>query len=1392
MQNDLTKEILSNQNVTGREFWKNMLSGNFEQSKFPYSYDEEGKGIKSGSYEFAIDSSLYDQLMKLSNSSDYNLYLILLTTVISLLKKCTSNNDIIIVTPIFKKYKDENYINTILLLRNVIKEKITFKELLVQVKNVTSEAIEHSNYPIQTLAGQMGIVDDRGQYNITDVGLILDNIQNQGFTNDLKVNIIFCFENMKGVLKGIIKYNKGFYSEEIIHTIADSFRLLVKLFLDSPDIVIDTVDFVSEAEKKKIISQFNDTEACYDEGITFQDQFLLQVKRNPSKTALIFQDERLTYLQLNQRADQIAYALRKKGIRDESIVAITAEPSLELIEGMLGILKAGAAFLPIDVSLPEERLKYMLKDCGVELVLNNADVFQLAGVEAEVIDLRDKNFYMYEKGKPEIIITPDNLAYIIYTSGTTGVPKGVMLENKGLVNYTNWLIKEAGLGNEDKTVLTSSFAYDLGYTSVFSALAGGCELHIIKKEQYMNPRELIRYIKKYGITYLKMSPSLFGTIVNDQTDLDSSLGENLKLVLLGGEPVKIKDIKKFNVSNPKIKIMNHYGPTEATIGAVAQEIEFSSIEQYKKNIAIGRPIDNVKIYIANDALKLMPIGIPGEIIISGKGVARGYIHNEKLTRTRFLFNVFSGGDMERIYRTGDIGRFLSDGNIEFLGRKDNQVKIRGYRIEIEEIEKQLIQHENIKESAVTVGEDQMGTKFLCAYIVSDKKLVQSDIREFLRKRIPEYMVPSIIMFLDEMPLMPNGKVNKKFLSNYKDFLETNEYEKPRNKTEEEVCIIWSRILGVESIGINDNFFELGGNSINVIGIVSQLQLLDRKIKINDIYKYQTIKALCENILKTKEGSLINDMETAKIFIKKELGISCSIIKYEVSEKEIVIMFVYDLASADIDKLEFCLRGKINPDIQPHYLIEAKENIEKYGYQKRISEKQLSNMLGMKKISTEEGQKVAKSIQDMNIQMTKELLSGRCVKTYPISQTQKLRVHNQEITGSILSFHRILDRIALLKAINTFICFQPLMRSVLDSSERGYYWKEYEKREGLDIPFVDLSMYDIFFGEDFLKNFIKDFFYKWQSTEGTLCYKMLLIKLNNKDFILLIPFLHIIYDRVSREIVEREITKIYHIYEKDIEADFDKKITGYDNYVAQLNKGPVGIGMNDILERFQLDTFSEYQKKMKTVITQNYNTSESMDIAYAMKINRMDMAWGITFALFIAFCRSFFFVDKIPIFILHHGRIVENTRYLDTIGEFTNYLPVLLDGWQADYTGYQKKVQSIIRLAENNNINFASLAETVPEIENYARELFGNYITIFNFQGVYEFEGINENEKMLFDYGRKIEKENRNIINFTARCTKNEIQFLINLPFRLDESAIEGFLAQELKVNSNEKNIRRIY
>ncbi|WP_333416643.1 amino acid adenylation domain-containing protein [Microcoleus sp. MOSTC5] len=637
-------------------------------------------------------------------------------------------------------------------------------------------------------------------------------------------------------------YDSALFAAADIKRLSEHFQAILESTVKNPEVAISQVDILSDRDRLQLLIDFNQTQKDYPKNKCVHQLFEEQAERNPDNIAVVFESEQITYRELNDRANQLAHHLQNLGVQPQVVVGICLDRSLETIVGMLGILKAGAAYLPIDPATPADRKALMLEDARVQVLITQQRL-------AESLPKTQVNIVCIDTDIPAVSAsyTPrassDNLAYVIYTSGSTGTPKGVAIEHGQLLNYLHSIQEKLNLPSGASFATVSTFAADLGNTAIFPALCSGGCLHIVSQERATDPEALGEYFRRHSIDCLKIVPSHLAAL------LTSSEAESIlprKRLILGGEAASWELIEEIRKINPDCLIFNHYGPTEATVGVLTYQVYGEELKGISETVPLGRPIANTQIYLLDSHLQPVPVGVPGELHIGGSSLARGYLNRPELTAEKFIPNPF-GAPEAHLYKTGDLARYLPDGNIEFIGRIDSQVKIRGFRIELGEIEAALGQHPDIAQAVVVAREDVPGEKRLVAYFVSNQKQApnSSEIRRFLATKLPEYMVPWAFVTLKSLPLTLNGKVDRRSLpepDSARAKLEGT-FAEPRTPAEETIAQIWGQLLEVEKVGIYDNFFELGGDSISSIRIVAKINQAGLRVTPKQLFECPTVAEL---------------------------------------------------------------------------------------------------------------------------------------------------------------------------------------------------------------------------------------------------------------------------------------------------------------------------------------------------------------------------------------------------------------------------------------------------------------------------------------------------------------------------------------------------------------------
>jgi len=852
----LQGEILENQ----LNYWKKQLTDAPPLLELPTDKPRPANpNFQGHSISFQIDSELTEKLKLLSQKSGATLFMTLLAALNTLLFRYSGQDDILIGTPTANRNRQEIepligfFVNT-LVLRNSLEGNPTFSTLLQQARNVVLEAYANQDVPFEQVVDALEIERSLSYNPLFQVMFALQNaplnalelpnlrsqylaVENQRIKFDLSL-ILEEIETEKGAyLEGFWEYDSDLFTPERITRMVGHFQTLLKGIVANPQQTIGELPLLTESEKQQLLVEWNQTQTYYPHHYCIHQLFEEQVVKTPHAIAVIDGEKSLTYEQLNQKANQLAYYLQNLGVKTEDLVGICIERSALMIIGLLGILKAGGAYVPLDPNYPSERLAYMLEDSAVSVLLTQENLVHTLPNYSGTIFCLDQDWKILEQNPPDNLLHPmtsENLAYVIYTSGSTGKPKGVLIQHQSLLNLVSWHQNAFNITTIDRATQLAGIAFDASVWEIWPYLTAGACLAIVPPDLLTSPNQLQEWLIGQKITVSFLPTPLAETLI----PLDLSTNCPLRLMLTGGD--KLND---FPPTSIPFTLVNNYGPTENTV--VTTSVKITPDLLTEKAPPIGRPISNTQVYILDQYQQPVPIGIPGELYIGGSGLARGYLNRPELTNAKFIANPLSQKNSDRLYKTGDLVRYGNDGQIEFVGRIDHQVKIRGFRIELGEIETVLNQHPQVKEAIIIAREDQPGVKRLCAYVIGSEKLTVSQLRLFLQEKLPQYMVPAFFILLDAFPLTANGKIDRRALPQPAQELENETARNitPGTETERILAEIWQKVLGLKTISINDNFFELGGDSILAIQIIAQANQAGLQITPKQLFSHQTIAQL---------------------------------------------------------------------------------------------------------------------------------------------------------------------------------------------------------------------------------------------------------------------------------------------------------------------------------------------------------------------------------------------------------------------------------------------------------------------------------------------------------------------------------------------------------------------
>jgi amino acid adenylation domain-containing protein len=811
-----------------------------------------------------------------------------------LLSRYSGQEDLVIGAPIAGRNRVEIedligfFVNT-LVLRTDLSGDPTFLEVIARVKEGALGAEAHQDLPFEKLVEDLQPDRDLSRSPLFQVMFVL-NIPLDSYrledlrlspieinTGTAKFDLTLYMDETADGLHALLEYNTDLFDDSTIERMLGHYERLLQAVAENPKERIRRLPLLTDSELNQLLGDWSQTRSEFPEHTTISELFEAQVERTPDAIAATFEGIHLTYRSLNNRANRLARALVEEGVGPESIVALLDNRNLNLLTWMLAVFKAGGAYLPLDPFHPGHRHIQVLTQSQASLILASKDFRNtLSDVLSDLPAERRPRFLcpeeLIDRDVPEhnlaVRCGPQNLAYVIYTSGSTGIPKGAMLHHVGMINHLYAKIKELEITDSDIVAQTASQCFDISVWQFLSPLVVGGRVQIVDDEGAHDPAGLLRQVAASGTTIMETVPSMLRAILEEEKRAPEGRSNlaGLKWMVVTGEALPPDLAGEWLRRRERIRLINAYGPTECSDDVTHYVVENEPSERGPQ-IPIGRAVDNLRLYILDRRLMPAPIGVAGEIYVGGVGVGRGYLNDPGRTAESFIPDQFCE-EGARLYKTGDKGRFLVDGNIEFLGRIDQQVKVRGYRIELGEIEAVLRQNPVIKEAVVVVRGDNPTEKRLIGYVVCHEKAatVVAELRNYLREKLPEYMIPSTFMVLDQMPLTANGKINRNALpvpdQSRPELEET--YVAPRNDTEEKVASIWSEVLGIEKIGVHDNFFSLGGHSLLATQVISRVrEALQLETPLRTLFESPTVSLFVEAINRTpqkEEASPITKIE----------------------------------------------------------------------------------------------------------------------------------------------------------------------------------------------------------------------------------------------------------------------------------------------------------------------------------------------------------------------------------------------------------------------------------------------------------------------------------------------------------------------------------------------------
>ncbi|AFY44045.1 non-ribosomal peptide synthetase [Nostoc sp. PCC 7107] len=859
-------------------YWQQKLQGELPIINLPTDRPRPPvQTFKGAQAKLVLSPTLTEALKHLSRQQGVTLFMTLLTAFKILLYRYTGQTDILVGSPIANRHKAEVnsliglFIN-ILVLRTDLSGDLSFQELLTRVKTTALEAYVHQDLPFEKLVEELQPNRDLSYNPLFQVMFVLQNLPTpnlnlsdvsvsyeEGHNTASKFDLTLFMEDSESGLVATCEYNTDLFNADTVTRMLGHFQTLLESVVSNPQQPIADLKLLTPPEVQQLLVDWNNTKKDYPQDKCIHQLFEAQVEKTPNAVAVVFNSQQLTYQEVNEQANQLAYYLQKLGIKPDDIVGVCIKRSPDMLIALLAIFKAGGAYVPLDPVYPQERLAFMLKDSQAKVLLTQSQLGELfATSNLDVVCLDRDSDILDQQSRKNLLseVRPHHLAYVIYTSGSTGVPKGVAIEHQSCIALLTWS-REVFTNQDLAGVLAStSICFDLSVFELFAPLSWGGKVILVENALYLPSLTT-------EVRLVNTVPSIIAELL--QVD---GIPSCVRIVNLAGEPLQNHLVQQIYQHHHIQKVFNLYGPSEDTTYSIFTQVNIED------KVTIGRPIANTQIYLLDSNLQPVPIGVPGEIYLGGAGLARGYLNRPELTKEKFISNPFSNKLESRLYKTGDLARYLPDGNLEYLGRIDHQVKVRGFRIELGEIENTLLKYPAVQEVVVSARKDKQGDKQLVAYIVSLTKQTPTihELRTYLKKLLPEYMVPGVFIFLDTLPLLPNGKVDRRALPIPEAGRPklTTTYQAPQSAMEQTIAKLWQEFLSLDQVGIHDNFFDLGGHSLLMLKINNQLRvMLQTDISVVTLFQHPTIYSLAQYLSQTTEDEPAFEMIRDRIQKQKE-------------------------------------------------------------------------------------------------------------------------------------------------------------------------------------------------------------------------------------------------------------------------------------------------------------------------------------------------------------------------------------------------------------------------------------------------------------------------------------------------------------------------------------------
>lgn len=1335
-----------------QSFWHKKLNGLFSREDWKVGIAKADKSMTTLCYP--LHEQLSSLLFKRSKRDDLSLFALLYSGLQLNIHYYWNMDTILTATPVIQSLKSAGTLGEVVLLPSYRVETMQVAEYIKQLRTTLAEGYRHQDYPV----GEVFHSIFRSHIDEVELELCcrLEGLH-APFPNTTsgRIAVEFYTEHDHSTITMSISYNQDLIEPFVIQHFMECYVHSLTDMLNNPMNEINEIEYLSSAVQETLLSCSEGSRTLEIES-DLASMFEARAAHSPERIALWSEGSSLTFQELNMAADQLAQYLISRKVAHGDIIGIGADRSTNTIIAILAVIKAGCAYMPLDPLWPPERVNKILADSQAQIVIICEQFIQVN----EGIDVINMNMPLPDcEGVFERpTLQGKDLAYVLYTSGSTGTPKGVMIEHRNVINLIQGLQGEVlKVQAGSKAACVAPLYFDASVKQVFASLLLGYTLYLVPDEVRLNGEALWEFYVDHHIELSDGTP-MHLQMLTLAAALRRTHTIPVKQFMIGGEALPAKVVADFiDVCKSAAPIVtNVYGPTECCVDSTAYHISSDELGKLPPVVPIGRPLINQEVYILDKQMKVRPVGAVGEIYITGLNVGRGYLHQEELTSERFINHPFN--HEIKLYRTGDLGRWLEDSQIEYLGRRDHQVKLNGYRIDLGDVEQSLLHHAHVKSAVASLINDGTGERMLAIYYISEPLLSESEAREFLLRKLPAYMIPTCFQPVESFPVTPNGKIDRKKLPQPQSHHRIHDtVEEPQTEWEKLIAEVWSKVLGEARWNVHDSFFAVGGNSLKALQMKLELEKRGVQVKLHNIFKHQTIRNLAESSI-LENGLHAAQLPEAQsvmlpleeLFQLHEIEGHASTVVY--GEKDWRVWRVHPSSLPKAMELAHSQPFFLS-NLAPHF-IDTKSH----------DDEQLLRPL-RDGFANDVQQFVDAGMED-NIRFSQQILHDSGISKFELSAIQKAFLASSTIySGRAFPLRTTAGAGALQEAIASLIREQALLRSELLTDEEGrMYWKEHECPAQLTVPYLDLSECSLPEQMAAITELWNRLYYAPYKKTGLL-YRILLIKLNLQEYHLLFPCHHAIYDGMSGAVIERAVLDRLHDRRNQEDSFQRKSLPHYQDYVNQIQKGPQ-LKEEEISKAYRLYDYDMMSRQLSDWLqTLSVEKSETyrLEIPFHTLIRNLseEQIFNVSLQMVRQFFKKHTLYSALPLLMFYYGRRYERAAFYDTVGPFIDLIPIVLDDNEREFTSC---IHDAIQLATEQNINFVSF-------------LFDDSVRK-RFPGVSELIHPTSHSGILFNYHGKEDQEKLEMFNLLQQPEERQHEGHANL-FSPKEIAFDIMYSDEV-------------